>query len=47
MEIWVRDEDFSVGITGFGQTVKKLRVFEDQGQIYDKKIIIDRSLAEK
>ena len=32
----VLDEDFGVGLTRFGRTVKKLRGFEDQGLIYDK-----------
>ena len=29
-------EDFGIGFTGFGQMVKKLRAFEDQGPICDK-----------
>ena len=37
-----RDKDFGVGFTGFRLTVKKLRGFEDQGLICDKKIA-DRS----
>ena len=36
LERGVRDEDFGVGFTGFGRTVKKLREFEDQGLICDK-----------
>ena len=35
-EIGARDEDFGVGFTGFGQTVKLLRGFEDQGLTCDK-----------
>ena len=31
-----QDEDFGVGFTGFGRTVKKLQGFEDQGLICDK-----------
>ena len=36
LERGVRDEDFGIGFTGFGQTVKKLRGFEDQGLMCDK-----------
>ena len=38
LEREIRDEDFGIGFTGFGRTVKKLRGFEDQGLIYDKNI---------
>ena len=46
LEREARDEEFGVGFTGFGQTSEKLRGFEDQGLICDKKIIADRSLDE-
>ena len=36
LERGVRDEDFGAGFTRFGQTVKQLRAFEDQGLICDQ-----------